>query len=391
MTAAPEDVESSGRLSARGLAARRPRLVSLDLLRGLAVMGMILVNSAAGMFYSVKAPVFPLLLHATWDGLTLADLVFPAFLMMVGVAIPFSLAREQGQEGADAAVRRRIGARALRLVVIGFLLSNIYWFADFESGSWRLFGVLQRIGLVYGACALLYWSFKPRTLAIFIAATLILYWPLTLLPALDALPNDLWVRGHNFVASVDRVLLGAGGHNYVQGPEGYDPEGLLGTIPAIAHGLIGVLIGVYLKAQPERGSSRVLAAAGAAMLLVGLVWSLAFPIVKDIWSSTFVLATCGLTTLALALLHALVDGRDRVPGRWPATILLAFGSNAVAAYVLHMLTSSMVEWDLLQLPYRWAAGVLPGEWASLLPVLWYIALIGWAMLWLRRQGWVIKV
>jgi predicted acyltransferase len=370
------------------MAAASPRLVSLDLLRGLAVMGMILVNSAAGMFYSVKAPVFPLLLHARWDGLTLADLVFPAFLMMVGVSIPFSLAREQGH---NPAVVRRIGARTLRLVVIGFLLSNVYWFADLESGSWRLFGVLQRIGLVYGGCALLYRWFKPRTLAILVAATLILYWPLTLLPAVDGLPNDLWVRGHNFVASVDRVLLGAGGHNYVQGPEGYDPEGLLGTIPAIVHGLIGVLIGVYLRARPERGSSKALAGAGAVMLLVGLVWGFAFPIVKDIWSSTFVLATCGLTTLALAALHLLVDGRDRAPGSWPATILLAFGANAVAAYVLHMLTSSMVEWDLLLLPYRWAGGVLPGEWASLLPVLLYIALIGWALLWLRRRGWFIKV
>ncbi|MCC2975932.1 heparan-alpha-glucosaminide N-acetyltransferase domain-containing protein [Sphingomonas sp. PL-96] len=391
MTAAPEKVGSNGQLSAHRPVARSPRLVSLDLLRGLAVMGMILVNSAAGMFYSAKAPVFPLLLHVRWDGLTLADMVFPAFLMMVGVSIPFSLAREQGQVGTRAAVERRICARALRLIVLGFLLSNIYWFADFASGSWRLFGVLQRIGLVYGACALLYWWCKPRTLATVIVATLILYWPLTLLPALDGLPNDLWVRGHNFVVSVDRVLLGAGGHNYVRGPEGYDPEGLLGTIPAIAHGLIGVLIGIYLQARPERGSGKALAAAGAAMLLAGLVWGLAFPVVKDIWSSTFVLVTSGLTTLALAALHGLADGRDRLPGGWPATIVLGFGSNAVAAYVLHMLTSSMIGWDLLQRPYLWAAGVLPGQWASLLPVLLYMALIGWAMMWLRQRGWFIKV
>ncbi|MBB5711317.1 acyltransferase family protein [Sphingomonas xinjiangensis] len=375
------DAQAAGRLSS----APRPRLVSLDLLRGLAVMGMILVNAAAGMFYSVKAPVFPLLLHASWSGLTLADLVFPAFLMMVGVAIPFSIARGR----ADTV--GRIGWRTLRLLLIGFVLSNLYWFADFGSGAWRLFGVLQRIGLVYGACALLYLWLSPRVLAIVAAATLLLYWPMTLLPAADGLPNDLWVRGHNFVASVDRVLLGAGNHNYVKGPEGYDPEGLLGTLPAIAHGLIGVLIGIFLRTRPERGASVPLAAAGAAMLVVGLACSIGFPIVKDIWSSSFVLVTCGLTSLALAALHWAVDGRDHVPGGWPAAVALAFGSNAIAAYVLHMVTSDMIGWDLMLLPYRATLGILPGQVASLLPVLIYMALIAWAMMWLRRKGWFIKV
>ncbi|RYD19064.1 MAG: DUF5009 domain-containing protein, partial [Lysobacteraceae bacterium] len=96
-------------------------------------MGMILVNSAAGMFYDARATVYAPLLHAHWDGLTLADLVFPAFLMMMGVSIPMALAKAKASPGPRQDAERRILMRAARLVLIGFLLSNIYWFAHFSS------------------------------------------------------------------------------------------------------------------------------------------------------------------------------------------------------------------------------------------------------------------
>lgn len=381
----------NGNARATGGAATGTRLASLDLLRGLAVMGMILVNAAAGLFYSVEAEVWPPLLHARWDGLTIADLVFPAFLMMVGVSIPFALARPAAEGGLTFPVAHQIGVRSFRLILIGFLLSNLAWFADFSSGDWRLFGVLQRIGLVYGACALLFLLLRPRTLLILTGAILLLYWPLALAPALDGVATDIGARGQNFIASVDRFFLGGGNHIYVKGVHGYDPEGLLGTLPAIAHGLIGVLIGIALKARPDGGSAGRLALAGAAMLGAGLVWSLWFPVIKDIWSSSFVLVTCGLTTLALAALHRLVDGRPGAENHWPARIAMAFGINAIAAYVLHMVTSAMVGWDLLLLPYRWLEKGLPGEVASLLPVFLYMALIWAAMEWLRAKNWIIKV
>ncbi len=364
--------------------------MSLDVLRGLTVMGMILVNAAAGMFYGVDAPVYPMLLHVPWNGLTLADLVFPAFLMMVGVAVPMSLAKPGDTPRLDRVLAGRIGGRAIRLCVIGFILSNLGWLADFDSAPWRLFGVLQRIGLVYGACALLFLLCGSRARAALIVAILLLYWPLSLLPTADGLATDIMRRGHNFVAWADRALLGPGNHLYVKGPEGYDPEGLLGTLPAIAHGLIGVAIGEYLLRPRDGAATRVLALAGAAMLAVGLAWSMAFPIIKDIWSSSFVLVTCGITTLALAVLHAVLDHGARKPG-WPWLVALAFGSNAIAAYVLHMVTGSLLGWDLLLAPYRWALGVASPQLASLLPIILYMALIWAAVDWLRRRGWVIKV
>lgn len=371
-------------------AARGDRLISLDVLRGLVVMGMILVNSAAGMAYDAHAVVYPALLHAHWDGLTIADVVFPAFVMMVGVSIPMALAGAKAATGLTTTLVRRIAERTFRLCLIGFLLSNLGWLADFDAQSWRFWGVLQRIGLVYGVGALLFLATGPRIRLVIGVAVLILYWPLVLLPSLDGVATDLWVRGHNFAASVDRVMLGAGGHNYVAGREGYDPEGLVGTLPAIAQGLIGIAVGEYL-ARRRAGTTSMLALAGAGMLSVGLLWAPFFPIVKDIWSSSFVLTTCGITTLLLAACHALFDRRGTDTPGLLAAIATAFGINAVAAYVLHQLTSGMIGWDALLTPYRLTLPFLPPAAASLTPILIYMALIGAAMAWLRRKGWIIKV
>ena len=168
------------------------RLISLDALRGLTVAGMILVNSAAAMKYGAEADVSPILLHVSWDGLTLADLVFPGFLTMVGIAIPFSMR----DASLDSAQRRHILGRTGRLLLLGFILSNLSWFTSVASGDWRLLGVLQRIGLVYCACALLVLIAGPRARMIIAATILALYWPLALLPSLDGVATDIWVRVH---------------------------------------------------------------------------------------------------------------------------------------------------------------------------------------------------
>lgn len=358
------------------------RLVSLDLLRGLAVIGMIIVNSMAGQ--QGQGPVYPTLLHSHWDGLTAADVVFPAFLFMVGVSIPLSLRRE---EDADYS---RILWRTLRLILLGFILSNIFWFSKFDSGSWRLFGVLQRIGIVYGVCAVMFLTLSPRTRLIVAGAILVLYWPLTLIPTLDGVPTDLWVRGRNFVGSIDRVLLGS--HIYVQGPEGYDPEGLLGTLPAIAQGLIGIAIGEYLLRAQGPPRLRTLVIAGAAMLVGGIAWGFVFPVVKDIWSSSFVLVTCGISLLVLAALSWLFEGKSMTGlRRVVEVVVLPFGMNAIAAYTLHEVTWALLGWDLLQLPYRHLTPTTGPEFAAFAPVLLYLAFIWLCMFYLWRRRWLIRI
>lgn len=364
---------------------RPQRLASLDVLRGLTVAGMILVNSMAAMKWGAEATIHPLLLHVSWDGLALADLVFPGFLMMVGVAIPLAFAGGGANPGP-------ILARSTRLFLVGVLLSNLGWLADFSSGSFRLFGVLQRIGLVYCACALLYLWCTARTRMIVVLLLLLLYWPLALLPSIDGLPTNIWERGHNFVASVDRVLLGAGDHIYVKGPEGYDPEGVLGTLPAIAQGLIGVAIGEYMQRR-QHGTTRRLVLAGLAMTAAGVVWGLVFPVVKDIWSSSFVLITSGITTLVLAGLHAWIDGPgpQGIIARVVTLFGTAFGINAIAAYVLHQLSAPVPTWQVFLLPFQALRGPLGDTAAAFVPVLLYMGVIWIVVDYLRRKRWIVKI
>jgi predicted acyltransferase len=362
--------------------AKAQRLVSLDLLRGLAVIGMIIVNEMAGM--ESQGPVYPLLLHSHWDGLTIADVVFPAFLFMVGVSIPLSFNRK------DRVDYSHILWRVLRLLLLGFILSNIFWLANFSTGNWRLFGVLQRIGLVYGACALMFLNLSARTRLIVAAAILFLYWPLTYVPTLDGVPTDLWLRGRNFVGSVDRLLLGP--HVYVPGPEGYDPEGLLGTLPAIAQGLIGVAVGEYVLRNRDWRRVLTLWLVAAAMLALGIAWGFVFPVVKDIWSSTFVLVTSGISLLVLLALGWLFDGRPMTGARRIAeVIVLPFGMNAIAAYALHEVCWSLLGWDLLQLPYKELRPSVGSQLASFAPVLLFLAFVWLCMFYLWRKRWLIRI
>ncbi|MDG2523539.1 heparan-alpha-glucosaminide N-acetyltransferase domain-containing protein [Caulobacter segnis] len=353
------------------------RLVSLDVLRGLTVIGMILVNSAAYVHYVNGFPAYPALMHSEWAGLTLADWVFPAFLFMVGVSIPMAA---QGRPQSAG----KILARAGRLILVGLLLTNMYWLADMDAYAFRPFGVLQRIGLVYGAAALLFMTTGWRTRLGIAGLILILYWPLCLIPSPDGTATDIWARGYNFVAWFDRAVLGS--HAYVKGAAGYDPEGVLSTLPAIAQGLIGCLVGEWLLKQPKRTGA--LAAGGAVMTVAGLAWGLVFPVVKDIWTSSYVLLTSGLTLLVLAALHVRLDGREIGRG-W--SIATAFGVNAIAAYVLHYLASVVLAADAMKLPYDWTLPVLGGPAAALVPVLIFLALNWAAMAWLQREGWVVKI
>ena len=358
-------------------AAVPQRLVSLDLLRGLAVIGMIIVNEMAGM----DKPVYPLLLHSRWNGLTIADVVFPGFLFMVGVSIPLAFKRR------DEVDYSAIFWRTFRLILLGFILSNLFWFSQFSSGAWRLFGVLQRIGIVYCACALMFLNLSGRTRLIIAAAILLLYWPVTLIPALDGLPNDIWVRGHNFVGSLDRVLLGP--HVYVPGKDGYDPEGILGTFPAIAQGLIGLAVGEYVLRNREW---KRLWIAGAAMLVVGIAWGFVFPVVKDIWSSTFVLVTSGIALVTLCILHVLFDAKPMTgPRRVAELIVLPFGINAIAAYTLHEVAYALLGWDLLQAPYRQLRPAIGAQNAAFVPVLLFLAFIWLAMFYLWRKRWLVRI
>ncbi|MGZ3298446.1 MAG: acyltransferase family protein, partial [Asticcacaulis sp.] len=252
----------------------------------------------------------------------------------------------------------------------------------------RPLGVLQRIALVYGASAAIYLTCGWRTTAAIIFAILLLYWPLCLLPPLDGLTADIWVKGHNFVASFDRAVLG--GHAYVKGPDGYDPEGILSTLPAIAQGLIGVLAGQYLYIHRGRKAGGQLMITGVILAAAGIGWGFVFPVVKDIWSSSYVLLSSGLTMAALGLLHLWLDQGE--PKRnFAVDIALAFGLNAIAAYVYHDLASIITTGEAFKLPYVLAKPWISGPAAELIPVFLFVAIIWWPLDYMRRRGWIVKV
>lgn len=362
----------------------KQRLMSLDVLRGLTVIGMVLVNSAAvgaGVF-----PAFPVLLHANWVGLTLADFVFPAFILMVGASIPFALSSAKS-EGLTGELALRLFKRGALLFAIGLLLTMSFVGLPDDL---RIMGVLQRIGIVFVLAALLFIKLSPRRIAATAAGILLAYWGLCLLPVPDAGPANLHTPGQDFSSYLDRVILGA--HVYANtAPLPYDPEGLMGTLPTLAQALIGVLAGLYVKTggTDARRVAR-LAVAGVALLALGVVWSIAFPIVKSIWSSSFVAVTSGATLIVFALLLWALDMKS-----WrPAIIAFphAFGINAITAYVLHTyLMGPVLASGAASALYDLGTTMLPDRAASLLPYALVIVLTWVPVAVMRRQGWILKV
>ena len=367
---------------AQGGRTERQRLASLDVLRGLTIVGMIVVNTASYLHYVSGYAQFASLEHAAWRGFTIADAVFPAFVFMTGVSIPLALAARDAT-GLDGATLRRLLVRSGRLFLLGLILSNLYWMATPESVLFRPMGVLQRLALCFLGAAILYKTLGPRARLILAVAILLLYWPLTLLPFPDG-ATGLLKPGANFVGWFDRLVLGA--HVYVPGPLGYDPEGLLSTLPAIAQALLGVAAGEWLLAR--RGSLGLLVA-GLATIVGGLAWGLVFPISKELWTSSFVLLSTGIALVLLAGLHQALDVKAwRLPG---ASFLTDFGINAIFAYSLHMLASIMLTAHMLKIPYAWATPWIGDKTAALIPVAIFVGLIWMVVAYMRRKGWVVKV
>lgn len=301
-------------------------------MRGFVVAGMIVVNFLMLGAGFRQFAIYPVLAHADWVGFTVADFVFPAFIFMVGVSIALA---SRGAEALNARIVKRIVSRSVRLFVVGFVLTNLLyqWMHGWSfDGGFRLMGVLQRISLCYAAAALLHYWLSERGLLGVATAVLLLYWPLTLVPIPDGTGTNLWTEGTNFVSWFDRVALGS--HRWVEGPTGFDTEGLLSTLPALAQCLLGVVAGRWFVGHAKSTAHLVrFALLGALMVGCGYVWGFWFPIVKSLWTSSFVMLSTGLAMLFLAAVQGLI-----ATATFPTTLAKffeVFGVNAILAYVLH--------------------------------------------------------
>ena len=287
------------------------RLVSLDAFRGATIAAMILVNNP-GDWGHIYWP----LAHAPWHGWTPTDLIFPFFLFMVGMALPFSRRTAFAEAARRAAVIAGLGL---------FMAAYPY----FDLSTVRIPGVLVRIAICYLAVFGIRRLTGPAGQAVAAAALLLAYWLLmTRVPVPGGIAPNLEPE-QNLGAWLDRTLLG--GHLW-KVSKTWDPEGLLSTLPAIASTLLGLLAGEWLRAEGDARRKTIgLLAGGLALVVAGLVWGLAFPINKNLWTSSYAVFAAGMAAYLFGLFYWLADVRGHRAWCRP---LVVYGRNAILVFVL---------------------------------------------------------
>jgi predicted acyltransferase len=376
------------------------RMVSLDVLRGLTIAFMILVNNNGD-----EAHAYWALKHAAWNGFTPTDLVFPTFLFTVGIAIVFSTAARLAQ----GATKQSLFLHAIRRTIILYLLGIVVnSFPFFHLQTMRFYGVLPRIAICYFIVSCLYllspgWRDKVALLL----AALVGYWILMRfvpVPGFGMPVRDIPLLDHdrNLTAWLDRQIFSAP-HLYERTR---DPEGLLSTIPAVGTALIGLLTGIWLRTERTLAQkAKGIAIAAVTGIVLGGLWNFTFPINKKLWTSSYVLFAAGLSMLLLALAIWVVDIQGNKKNEDNATRsrrwmpFLVFGANSIAAYVLSELLPGILE------NIHVSPGVNPLAWyylsirkvvpnaafASLLYSLTYVAVCWVPMYFLYRRRIFIKI
>lgn len=365
----------------------KDRLISLDVFRGLTILLMTIVNNPGSW-----ATIYPPLQHAEWHGCTPTDLVFPFFVFIMGVAISFAMPTKT----YDDTTFNKIFTRSLRMICLGIFFnffSNIQLFGlegiplifgrllitalvgyalmgNFSSKlktylavtifviymvlaysgieayqAVRLPGVLQRIGIVYFIASLLYLKTNQKIQIVISAGLLLGYWALmTLVPAPGFEITNL-EKGTNLAAWVDSILLN--GHMW-ESSKTWDPEGILSTIPAIATGLIGLLIGQLLNSPLlKMEKAKKLAITGTILIILGQLWNIFFPINKALWTSSYVLYTAGLATLVFSILYYCIDIADYKKG---TKLFLIWGVNPMIVFFLSQIIPQAIVMISLQNP-----------------------------------------
>ncbi len=279
---------------------------------------MILVNSPGNQV------AYSWLEHSSWNGCTLADLVFPFFIVIVGMSSVLALTNLKIKGASNKQLVGKIINRSVYLFILGLLLNSLPNHFDFSH--LRILGVLQRIAICYFFSSILFLTTTIKTQKVIITVLLIGYWILISFFS----PNQISID-HNLVSYFDQWLLSA---HHLYRPM-FDPEGLLSTLPAIASALFGNLLGfVLVSSRTKQQQLQWLISSGLILALLGFVWSLASPFNKFLWSSSYVLWTTGLAFLVFACCFTLIEIKHRLPWSKPFAL---FGRHALLVYILHVL------------------------------------------------------
>jgi len=326
MSAVPEDTQNSDRTFAPN--ALSDRVMSVDVLRGFDMFWLIGgtgVALAVGRLCppTVRDVIVPQCEHAVWEGFRFYDLIFPLFVFMVGMSLVFSLGKRLQREGRWSAYQR-----LLRRAVLMFLMGIFYYGG--LSNRWpdiRLLGVLQRLALCYLGGGILFIHLKPKGLIAACVILLLGYWAfLSFVPVPDTGAFS-FAEGQNWANYIDKKWLPGHKHN-----GDWDPEGLLSTLPAIGTCLLGVLAALLLGAEGLTPSRKVLCfiGGGAVMVVAGFLWGIQFPVIKKIWTSSYVLVAGGYSFMLLGAFYLIVDVWKL--RRW-ALPLLWIGANPLTIYM----------------------------------------------------------
>ena len=330
------------------------RLLSLDVLRGITIAGMMLVNNPGSWSY-VYAP----LAHAPWDGLTPTDLVFPFFVFIMGVSMYLSYKKMDFRLSKDSFVK--LTRRSVLLFLIGLAMGYLglsmrqynalrseelafttqLWQAMSSLENLRIMGVLQRLALIsfFGTLSIL--LVRPRFIPWLAGGLLVIYW------GIIGFFDSYTLSENNIISVIDQAIFGATHMYKTPNIEGvrivFDPEGLLSTLPCIAHVLIGFWAGKLMSESKDLHKKiEVLFIMGTILSFAGFLLDYGFPINKNTWSSSFVLATSGLAALLLALLIWIIDIKGQK--KW-SVFFEAYGVNPmfvfVAGGVITILTSNI--------------------------------------------------
>ena len=356
------------------------RNISIDVLRGLTIALMIVVNSP-GNYDTTYAP----LLHADWHGFTPTDWVFPTFLFVMGNSMAFSFSKNQWVQ--DRPFLKKIFLRALLIFLIGYIL---FWFPFVKYNaegllvvkplaSTRIFGVLQRIALTYLCASLIIHYFSPKGVLLFSAAALIGY------RLILGMFGDLTLEG-NAALKLDLWILGDR-HMYHGEGIAFDPEGILSTLPAIVNVIAGYWAGLLvLRRCPSYETIAHLMVGGVILVFAALWWDLFFPINKKLWTSSYVLYTVGLDMLVLSVLIYIVDLHKiknwiyffEVLGRNPLFIYVLSEVLVILWFFFRVGDQSLYTWIFQHLYQPWAGDYL-GSFLFALSVLAICWSIGWIL------------
>lgn len=306
------------------------RLLSLDAFRGATIAGMILVNNPG-----TWSTIYPQLRHAEWNGWTFTDWIFPFFLWIVGVAMTYSFAKRKTAGDSRGKLLLHVARRALTIFAIGLFLNGfpfgLAFGHDFSWSAIRIPGVLQRIAICYFFASMIYLYSGTRGQVGWILGLLTGYWLLVKLVPVPGFGAGVLDPQGSLCWWVDSNLLA--GHTWRGAPvPGFDPEGIVSTIPALATTLFGALTGTWLRTDRSREEKTAwMFVAGNLLLLLGVILDIWMPINKSLWTSSYSVFMAGWALVCLAMFYWLIDVKGYT--RW-ATPFVIYGMNAITVFAL---------------------------------------------------------